>query len=172
VSPIASRPVLVIAPRASAISTELCDVVQPPPSRCSRATADPENRRQLRFFIFSSNPYPGRLVAVILSREKVPVTPERAFDTYHEVVFRFVYRLTRRADVAKDVTWKCFLTLVRAPGRFNEARGSLKTYLFAIARNRALKHHRDRAADVQLDEDAIGHRTPEGRARDPSRHAD
>jgi RNA polymerase sigma factor (sigma-70 family) len=109
-----------------------------------------------------------------LSREKVPATPERAFDIYHEAVFRFVYRLTRRADVAEDVTQECFLTLVRAPGRFNEARGSLKTYLFAIARNPALKHHRDRAADVQLDEDAIGHRTPvrrEGtRFQSPCRH--
>ena len=73
-------------------------------------------------------------------------------------MFRFVYRLTRRADVAEDVSQECFLTPVRAPGRFNEARGSLKTYLFAIARNLALKHHRD--ADVQLDEDAIGDRTP------------
>jgi RNA polymerase sigma factor (sigma-70 family) len=108
------------------------------------------------------------------SREKVPATPERAFDIYHEAVFRFVYRLTRRADVAEDVTQECFLTLVRAPGRFNEARGSLKTYLFAIARNPALKHHRDRAADVQLDEDAIGHRAPvrrEGtRFQSPCRH--
>jgi RNA polymerase sigma-70 factor, ECF subfamily len=113
------------------------------------------------FHFLQGNPYPGRLVAVILSREKVPVTPERAFDIYHEAVFRFVYRLTRRADVAEDGTQECFLTLVRAPGRFNEARGSLKTYLFAIARNLALKHHRDRAADVQLDEDTIGHRAPD-----------
>jgi hypothetical protein len=111
------------------------------------------------FHFLQGNPYPTA-VAVILSRETAPVTPERAFDIYHEAVFRFVCRLTRRADVAEDVTQECFLTLVRAPGRFNQARGSLRTYLFAIARNLALKHRRDRAADVQLDEDAIGHRTP------------
>ena len=146
-SPMAPRPVLVIVPRASAISIELYDVVQPPPSRCSRATADPESRRRLRFFIFSRVAgYPGRLVAVILSREKVPVRRECAFDIYHEAVFPFVYRLTRRPDVAEDVTQECFLTLVRGPGRFNEARGSLKTYLCAIARDLALKHHRDRTA--------------------------
>jgi hypothetical protein len=56
------------------------------------------------FHFLQGIPYPGHLVAVILSREKVPVTPERAFDIYHEAVFRFVYRLTRRADVAEDVT--------------------------------------------------------------------
>jgi RNA polymerase sigma-70 factor (ECF subfamily) len=69
---------------------------------------------------------------------------EDAFDDYHQAVFDFVYRLTRCADLAEDLTQECFLALVRAPERFNPDRGTLKTYLFAIARNLVLKNYRDR----------------------------
>jgi hypothetical protein len=60
------------------------------------------------FHFLQGNRYAGRLVAVILSREKVPVTLERAFDIYQDAVFPLVYRLTRRPDVAEDVTRSAF----------------------------------------------------------------
>ncbi len=69
---------------------------------------------------------------------------EDAFDRYHQAVFDFAYRLTRSTDLAEDITQECFLALVRAPERFDPERGSLKTYLFAIARNLVLKNYRDR----------------------------
>jgi len=78
---------------------------------------------------------------------------ETAFDQYHRAVFDFAYRLTRSTDVAEDVTQECFLALMRAPDRFDPARGTLKTYLFSIARNLVLKHYRDtRAEEVDLDQ--------------------
>ncbi len=80
------------------------------------------------------------------------MTPEKAFEQYHRAVYSFSYRLTRREDLAEDVTQECFLALVRAPQRFDEARGSVKTYLFSIARNLALKHYRDHRAEEALDE--------------------
>ena len=43
------------------------------------------------------------------------MTPEEAFDRHHQAVYRFAYRLTRRADLAEDITQDCFLALVRAP---------------------------------------------------------
>jgi RNA polymerase sigma-70 factor (ECF subfamily) len=79
------------------------------------------------------------------------VNAERAFDRYHEAVFRFAYRLTGRADKAEDVTQECFLALIRDPGRFNRARGTEKTYLFSIARNLALKDYRDNRREVAFD---------------------
>jgi RNA polymerase sigma-70 factor (ECF subfamily) len=82
------------------------------------------------------------------------MTPQQAFDQFHQAVYGFAYRLTRRADLAEDLTQECFLALVRAPQRFDPARGSMKTYLFAIARNLALKHYRDHSAEESLDEDA------------------
>jgi RNA polymerase sigma-70 factor, ECF subfamily len=82
------------------------------------------------------------------------MTPQQAFDQYHQAVYGFAYRLTRRADLAEDLTQECFLALVRAPQRFDPSRGSMKTYLFGIARNLALKHYRDQFAEESLDEDA------------------
>ena len=84
------------------------------------------------------------------------MTPEQAFDTYSEAVFRFAYRLTRRADIAEDIAQECFLAFLRAPGRFDQARGSVRTYLFAIARNLVLKEYRDSHAEVQFEDDGAG----------------
>jgi RNA polymerase sigma factor (sigma-70 family) len=81
------------------------------------------------------------------------VTPQTAFDQHHQAVYSFAYRLTGRADLAEDITQECFLALIRAPGRYDSSRGSMKVYLFAIARNLALKQHRD-AHDEQPAEDS------------------
>jgi RNA polymerase sigma-70 factor (ECF subfamily) len=78
------------------------------------------------------------------------VTPLQAFDTYSDSVFRFAWRLTRRADLAEDIAQECFLALVRAPGRFDPSRGTLKKYLFAIARNLVLNHYRDERPEAPL----------------------
>ena len=80
------------------------------------------------------------------------MAPEEAFDQYHQAVYSFAYRLTRNPDAAEDVTQECFLALVRAPERYDTSRGSLKTYLFAMARNLALKHYRDNPAEEPLDD--------------------
>jgi RNA polymerase sigma-70 factor (ECF subfamily) len=79
------------------------------------------------------------------------VTPEQAFDQYHQAVFRFLYRLTRRADSAEDLAQETFLAFLRAPERFDGARGNVRTYLFAIARNLALKEYRDGRGEEPLD---------------------
>ncbi len=75
------------------------------------------------------------------------MTPETAFDTYHRDVYNFAYRLTRRPDVAEDITQECFMALMHAPQRYDAARGSIKVYLFSIARNLALKQYRDCRAE-------------------------
>jgi RNA polymerase sigma-70 factor (ECF subfamily) len=82
------------------------------------------------------------------------VTPEDAFDRYNQSVYRFVYRMTRREDVAEDLTQDTFLMLVRSPERWNAARGSMKTFLLAIARNLVLKRFRDYRAEEQLEFEA------------------
>jgi RNA polymerase sigma-70 factor (ECF subfamily) len=78
------------------------------------------------------------------------VNPQQAFDAYSDSVFRFAWHLTHRADLAEDIAQECFLALLRAPARFDPTRGSLKTYLFAIARNLALNHYRDELPDAPL----------------------
>jgi RNA polymerase sigma-70 factor (ECF subfamily) len=80
------------------------------------------------------------------------LSPKQAFEQYHRAVFSFSYRLTRREDLAADITQECFLALLRAPNRFDEERGNMKTYLFSIARNLALKQYRDHRAEEPLDD--------------------
>jgi RNA polymerase sigma-70 factor (ECF subfamily) len=80
------------------------------------------------------------------------VTPQQAFDAHHQSVYRFAYRLTRDPALAEDVVQESFLAFVRAPERVDPARGSVKTYLFAIARNLVLKHYRDTREVELLDE--------------------
>lgn len=81
------------------------------------------------------------------------MTAEQAFDEHHKSVYRFVYRLLGRADIAEDITQDCFVVILRDPQRFDAARGDMKTYLFSIARNLALKRYRDDHSDCQADED-------------------
>jgi len=78
------------------------------------------------------------------------VRAEEAFDRYHRAVYRFVCRLTRRTDLAEDITQECFLAYVRAPSRFDDSKGAMRTHLYAIARNLALKHLRDHAGEEPL----------------------
>jgi RNA polymerase sigma-70 factor (ECF subfamily) len=85
----------------------------------------------------------------------VDVTPREAFDRYHQAVYRFVYRLTAREDLAEDITQECFLAFVRAPQRYDRTRGTVKTYLFSIARHLALKQYRDEREHAQLDEEEV-----------------
>ena len=81
------------------------------------------------------------------------MTPEQAFDDHHKAVYRFVYRLAGRTDVAEDITQDCFLVILRKPQGWDAGRGDIKTYLFSIARNLAFKRYRDDHAEVRTDED-------------------
>ncbi|HEY8226739.1 MAG TPA: RNA polymerase sigma factor [Pyrinomonadaceae bacterium] len=74
------------------------------------------------------------------------------YERHREPVFRFAYRLLGTVELAEDITHDCFLSLIRKPGNFRAERGSLRTYLFAAARNLALKHFRGSAREASLDE--------------------
>ena len=74
------------------------------------------------------------------------------YDRYREPIFRFAYRLLGSVEIAEDVTHDCFLSLIRKPQNYRPERASLKTYLYAAARNLALKHFRDQGRETGLDE--------------------
>jgi len=50
-------------------------------------------------------------------------------------------------EAAEDVAHDCFLSLIRQPGRFDSAKASFRTYLYAAARNQAAKQYSSFAAD-------------------------
>ena len=74
--------------------------------------------------------------------------------TRHRVsLFRFACRLGGDASAAEDIAHDCFLSLFKHPERFDARRGvSLRTYLFAAARNLSLKRFRRAAREPLIDE--------------------
>lgn len=74
------------------------------------------------------------------------------YDRYRQPIFRFAYRLLGSVEIAEDVTHDCFLSLIRKPENFRPERASLKTYLYAAARNLALKHFRNQGREAGMDE--------------------
>src|SRR5256714_13634625 len=74
------------------------------------------------------------------------------FARHHVRVFRFVLRLMRDESTAEDLISEVFLDVWRQAGRF-EGRSAVSTWLFAIARFKALSALR-RKPDEELDEEA------------------
>ena len=63
------------------------------------------------------------------------------YHRYRTPLFRFAWRLTGSVATAEDVLQECFLALIEGAS-FDAERGSLRAYLFGIARNLALKRMR------------------------------
>ncbi|HSE34422.1 MAG TPA: RNA polymerase sigma factor [Pyrinomonadaceae bacterium] len=92
------------------------------------------------------------------------------YERHRQPVFRFAYRLLGSVELAEDITHDCFLSLIRKPENFRSERGSLRSYLFAAARNLALKQFRGSGRETSLEEleDETDHATahPLGRLLD------
>ena len=73
------------------------------------------------------------------------------YERHRQPVFRFAYRLLGSVELAEDITHDCFLSLIRKPENFRADRGSLRTYLFAAARNLASKHFRGSTRESPLE---------------------
>ena len=74
------------------------------------------------------------------------------YERHRDAVFRFAYRLLGTVELAEDVAHDCFLSLIQHPSRFDATRASLRTYLFAAARNLAMKHFRNARRAPEVDE--------------------
>lgn len=60
------------------------------------------------------------------------------FGTHQRAIYRYATRMCG-ADAGDDVVQETFLAVLRQPGRYNAARGSVASYLFGIARHVILK---------------------------------
>jgi len=74
------------------------------------------------------------------------------YERHRHAVFRFAYRLLGTVEMAEDITHDCFLSLIRQPGNFDPARGSLRTYLYSAARNLAFKYFRNSGRETAIDD--------------------
>ena len=80
---------------------------------------------------------------------------QAAFDQHKDAVYRFAWRMSRSPAAAEDITQDVFVGLLRHPGRFDPARGTLRAFLLGIARNLALKHWRAEHRFEPLDDEAV-----------------
>ena len=83
------------------------------------------------------------------------------YERHRDPVFRFAYRLTGSIELAEDVTHDCFLSLIRQPQKFDASRASLRTYLFAAARNLAFKGLQRRGQDTAVEDLVVEPSLPE-----------
>ncbi|MGZ8846062.1 MAG: RNA polymerase sigma factor [Pyrinomonadaceae bacterium] len=74
------------------------------------------------------------------------------YERYRDPIFRFAYRMLGSVEAAEDVVHDCFLGLIKEPGRFDSAKASLRTYLYAAARNQAAKRYQTFGRESGIDE--------------------
>ncbi|MFL6254084.1 MAG: RNA polymerase sigma factor [Pyrinomonadaceae bacterium] len=78
------------------------------------------------------------------------------YDRRQGGVYRFALRMTGSEAFAEDVTQDVFLALIREGCKFDPARGTVKSYLYGMARHRVLRRLERERAHVALDDDEGG----------------
>ena len=76
------------------------------------------------------------------------------YQRHRTPVFRFAWRFTGSIHTAEDVTQECFLALF-AGAAFDPEQGSLRTYLFGIARYLAMRRARIEERESEEPADAV-----------------
>ena len=81
------------------------------------------------------------------------------YDRHSAPAFSLAYRMVGRRPAAEDVVQEAFVSLWRASERYDGARGSLRTWILGIVRNRAIDglrratvHDSRRASDEGIEE--------------------
>jgi RNA polymerase sigma-70 factor (ECF subfamily) len=74
------------------------------------------------------------------------------YERHRQPIFRFAYRLLGSVEIAEDVTHDCFLGLIQKPENLDPSRASLRNYMYAAARNLAMKHFRSSGREAALDD--------------------
>ena len=77
------------------------------------------------------------------------------YDRYQGRIYRFAMQMTGDLALAQDVTQEVFLSLLRKPTAYDPERGSLASFLFAVARNQVLKRLRGEGRYVELDDGRV-----------------
>ncbi len=80
------------------------------------------------------------------------------YDRYGRIVYGMTYRVTKDPQLAEEATQDTFVTLWRRAENYDPERAKLTTWLFVIARNRAIELVRARARvpEPQDDVDPAG----------------
>jgi RNA polymerase sigma-70 factor (ECF subfamily) len=78
------------------------------------------------------------------------------YDRRQSGVYRFALRMTGSEAFAEDVTQDVFLALMREGCRFDPSRGTVKSYLYGMARHRVLRRLERERAHLAFEEEEDG----------------
>ncbi len=76
---------------------------------------------------------------------------EVIFDRHGSAAFSLAYRMCGQRSVAEEIVQESFLSLWRHGQRYDEARGSVRTWVLGVVRNRAIDMFRGRSAKETRD---------------------
>jgi RNA polymerase sigma factor (sigma-70 family) len=79
---------------------------------------------------------------------------ETLYDRYHTMAYALALRITTETGLAEDVVQDSFLGVWRNAGRYAEEKGSVRGWLLAIVRHRAIDAMRRQRGGVALGEEA------------------
>jgi RNA polymerase sigma-70 factor, ECF subfamily len=97
--------------------------------------------------------------------EKDPEAFEVFYDRHGGVAYSLAYRIVGEKAAAEDVTQEAFISVWRSGARFDRTRGSVRSWMLSIVRNRAIDALRSRAGKapkLTFDDDAILEQRPSG----------
>lgn len=77
------------------------------------------------------------------------------FQRHQATVLRFSKQMLGSRDAAEDVTQEVFIALAQNGRHYDAAIGSLSTYLYGIARNLVLHHHKRNRSRAEVDLDSV-----------------
>jgi RNA polymerase sigma-70 factor (ECF subfamily) len=97
--------------------------------------------------------------------EKDPEAFEVFYDRHGGAAYSLAYRIVGEKAAAEDVTQEAFISIWRSGARFDRARGSVRSWMLSIVRNRAIDALRSRAGKapkLTFDDDAVLEQRPSG----------
>jgi RNA polymerase sigma-70 factor (ECF subfamily) len=96
---------------------------------------------------------------------KDPEAFEVFYDRHGGVAYSLAYRIVGERAAAEDVTQEAFISLWRSGARFDSSRGSVRSWMLSIVRNRAIDFLRSKAGKapkLTFDDDSILEQRPSG----------
>ena len=95
--------------------------------------------------------------------EKDPEAFEVFYDRHGGAAYSLAYRMVGERAAAEDITQEAFISIWRSGARFDRTRGSVRSWMLSIVRNRAIDVLRSRtgkAPKLGFDDDAILEQRP------------
>jgi RNA polymerase sigma-70 factor (ECF subfamily) len=94
---------------------------------------------------------------------KDPEAFEVLFDRHGGAAYSLAYRVVGDRAAAEEVTQEAFISVWRSGARFDAARGSVRSWLLSVVRNRAIDFLRSRAGKapkLTFDDDSVLEQRP------------